>query len=211
MATITVRCSFCKAVNSVTEKTCQFCGSWLGSLVCPRCSSVNPPENGYCGSCGGPLLGQGESEREKSAPSRRPGLALALVGLGSIVAVASVAYPWYVIGDSRGVPTFASLSQQMANGWSLFPGAPLLLIALSATLSTFLSLLASHGKAYPVPCILASLVSLLAALWLWNGLAGGGLWASDRELAPMLATVGAIILLVSAFLVARPEIGRTRP
>ena len=131
---------------------------------------------------------------------------LAVVGLGATLAVASAAYPWYLL-DSPAAPPGVSIAQQLAFGWSWFPGLPLVVLAASTCLVTLLSLLAYHGRPYPVPCILASLLGLISALWLGEGLVGGVARGGEGEMAPTLATVGTILALVGAFLVHRPEHG----
>ena len=131
---------------------------------------------------------------------------LAVVGLGATLAVGSAAYPWYLLDSVASLPG-VSLSQQLAFGWSWFPGLPLVAVAAAASLVTLLSLLAYHGRSYPVACIVAGLLALGSALWLWEGLVGGVAWGGggEGEMAPMLATIGTILALVGAFLAARPE------
>ncbi len=120
-----------------------------------------------------------------------------IVGFGAILAVATVAYPWYSLGDEDALQTSsASMFNQLETGWSWFPGVPIVLIILSATLSTFFSILTQHGKVSPVPLVFFGLVSLVSAIWLWQGLVYGKPIPSDGEIAPVLATIGAIIVLV---------------
>ena len=127
-----------------------------------------------------------------------------VIGFGAILAVASAAYPWYFLGDQAEFETIrVSIFHQFTSGWDWFPGLPLILIVLSSSLATFLSTLAQHGKASPVPAIFLGLISLISSLWLWQGLLLDRPNPGELELAPMLATIGAIIVLVGGSLMAR--------
>ncbi len=197
------RCYLCRADSQADATVCRVCGFWLGGVVCFWCSSVNPPGHRDCGYCG-QVLPTADQAREARKGAQAVAVSpLAVVGLGSTLAVASAAYPWYLLDSLAALPG-VSIAQQLAFGWSWFPGLPLVIVIASAMLATFLSLLAYHGRSYPVPCILASLLGLGSALWLWEGLVGGVVWGGEGEMAPMLATVGTILALVGAFLVARP-------
>ncbi len=84
----------------------------------------------------------------------------------------------------------------------------MVVIILSAILSTVLALLAHRGKVHPAPCLVLAIVSLIAAIWLWQGLETGEANPAEWELAPMLVTIGAIILLVGGSMTARPLLRR---
>ena len=114
-----------------------------------------------------------------------------------------------MIGDpAEVIENPASLRQQLDSGWDLFPGVPLMLITLSASMSTFLAILANNGRSYPVISILTGLLTLVSATWLWSGVVVSSGSTSDTELTPMLATVGAIILMVGATTAALPLLRR---
>ena len=132
-----------------------------------------------------------------------------VIGFGAILAVASAAYPWYFLGDQAEFEASrVSIFHQFTFGWDWFPGLPLVLIVLSVSLATFLSILAQHGKASPVPVIFLGLISLVSSLWLWQGLLLDRPNPGELELSPMLATIGAIIVLVGASLMARSFFSR---
>lgn len=190
-----------------------------GSLACPHCGFANLPDSNYCGRCGLSLfdseslekpepLPEGMGVQERSSQSRLPS-PIYIIGFGAVLAVASVAYPWYIIGDPADViASPVSIRQQLDTGWDLFPGLPLLLITLSASLSTFLAIMANNGRTYPVISVLTGLFTLVSATWLWSGVVVNDSSTSDTELTPMLATVGAIILMVGATITALPLLKR---
>ena len=208
-----MRCDYCKFSNPPGVAVCQVCGARLPGVTCARCYFENPPAHTYCGQCGQSLTSPGETGEAQTPPGRvfehRPTSLVALVGFGAILAVASVAYPWYLLGDQARVQgTPASMFYQLSTGWEWFPGLPLILIIVSSTLSTFLSILATHGRPHPVSGVLLGIVSLLSVIWLWQGIVAQRSEAWDQELTPMLATIGAIIVLVGAALTARGLLSR---
>lgn len=205
-----MRCGFCRFNNPVGVEICQHCHSRLPWIACGRCYFHNPPDHQYCGRCGQPLTPSEEPEfhRGKLHESKATST-LAVLGFGAVVALASAAYPWYLLGQqATGQSAPVTLSGQLASGWQWFPGLPLVLITISASLSTLLGILAHHGKSHPIPFLVLSLITLISATWLWQGLATGNPNPGDWVLTPMLATVGAIILLVGGFLIAHPLFSR---
>lgn len=191
------------------------------TVTCPHCGFENLPNSNYCGRCGLSIfdtdpvedehhepLPEGMGEQEKPTQSRLLS-PIYIIGFGAVLAIASVAYPWYIIGDPADViENPVSIRQQFDSGWDLFPGLPLMLITLSASLSTFLAILANNGRSYPVVSVLTGLLTLVAATWLWSGVVVSSTSTSDTELTPMLATVGAIILMVGAATAALPLLRR---
>ncbi len=184
-------------------------------VTCPHCGFANLPNSNYCGRCGLSIFGtepveapEGMGEQEPPKQNRLPA-PIYIIGFGAVLAVASVAYPWYIIGDPTAViENPVSLQQQLDAGWDLLPGLPLLLITLTASMSTFLAILANNGKSYPVISVLTGLMTLVSATWLWSGVVVSSASTSDTELTPMLATIGAIILMVGATTAAIPLIRR---
>ena len=187
----------------------------LESIVCPHCGFANLPDSNYCGRCGLSIfdseslekpepLPEGMGVQEQSSQSRLPS-PIYIIGFGAVLAVASVAYPWYIIGDpAEVIASPVSIREQLDTGWDLFPGLPLLLITLSASVSTFLAIMANNGRPYPVISVLTGLLTLVSATWLWSGVVLNDSSTSDTELTPMLATIGAIILMVGATTTALP-------
>lgn len=213
-----MRCDFCKFSNPPGVVTCQSCGARLPGVACSRCYFENPPDNRYCGRCGQPLSDFEQSEQLQPAGRGSdqgrvyeavPTSVVYVVGLGAILVVASLIYPWYILGDQAAVNDApASFLNQFSAGWQWFPGVPMVVIIVSAILSTVLAILANKGKIHPAPCLMLAIVSLLAAIWLWQGLATGEANPAEWELAPMLVTIGAIILLVGSSMTARPLLRR---
>ena len=190
-------------------------------VPCPHCGFENLPNSNYCGRCGLSIFDSESLEEEHHEPlpmgmgvqeeptkGRLPS-PIYIIGFGAVLAIASVAYPWYIIGDpAEVIENPVSLRQQLDSGWDLFPGVPLMLITLSASMSTFLAILANNGRSYPVVSILTGLLTLVSATWLWSGVVVNSASTSDTELTPMLATVGAIILMVGATTAALPLLRR---
>ena len=213
-----MRCDFCKFSNPPAVATCQSCGARLPGVACSRCYFENPTENRFCGRCGQPL--SGSDQEEQSQQARRgsdqgrvyeavPTSVVYVVGLGAILVVASLVYPWYFLGDQAAAEDApASILNQFTTGWKWFPGVPMVVIIVSSVMSSILALLAHRGKVHPAPCLMLALVSLAAAIWLWQGIATGEVNPADWELAPMLATIGAIILLVGGSMTAGPLLRR---
>ena len=204
-----MRCDFCKFSNPPGVAWCQGCGARLLGIVCVRCYFENPPDHEYCGRCGQVLTVARDPERRGRVYERVPTSVVSVVGFGAILAVASVAYPWYLVGNQANIREApGSIFHQLVVGWEWFPGVPLLLIILSTIIATVLAILANRGKVHPAPCLLLGLVGLLSAIWLWQGLVTGTPNPSDWEIAPMLATIGAIIVLVGGSMTARPLLRR---
>ena len=205
-----MRCDFCKFNNPPGVAWCQGCGARLPGLPCARCYFENPPDHTYCGRCGQALTVAREPEQQQGRVYESvPTSIVSVVVFGAILAVASVVYPWYLLGNQTAAEDApGSIFHQVAVGWSWFPGVPLLLIILSATLSTALAILAHRGKVHPAPSLFLGLVSLLSAIWLWQGIVTGTPNPGEWELAPMLATIGAIIVLVGGSMTARPLLRR---
>ena len=172
-------------------------------VTCPHCGFINLPNSNYCGRCGLSIfdselieeeepepLPEGMGVHEEPSQSRLPA-PIYIIGFGAVLAVASVAYPWYIIGDPADViENPVSIEQQLEVGWDMFPGLPLLLITLAASMSTFLAILANNGRAYPVVSILTGLLTLVSATWLWSGVVVNSASTSDTELTPMLPSTG---------------------
>jgi len=130
-----------------------------------------------------------------------------VVGFGATVAVASVVSAWYFMGGSPVSETaLADMTLEAMERWTLFPGLPILLVTVGSLLSTFLAILVSQGRPYPVASIGVGLVTLLGASWLWNGLVlslpAGTVGFDVAETGPILTTIGAIILVVGAAMTA---------
>ncbi len=177
------------------------------AVVCNRCFFENPSDHTFCGRCGQALTATKQPELRGKVKIHEsvPTSVISVVGFGAILAVASVAYPWYLLNSqtcAEAPP--ASIFHQLVVGWEWFPGVPLLLIILSATLSTVLAGLAYRERINPAPCLALGIVSLLSAIWLWQGLVTGSSNPNDWELAPMLATIGAIIVVAGGSMTALP-------
>ena len=212
-----MRCQFCKFSNPPGAVYCQVCNARLAGVVCTRCYFENSPDNSYCGQCGQPLTreigDQPEPPRGRVSESRaledRPTSVVSLILLGAILAAATVAFPWYLLGDDAAAESAAiSVSDQIEAGWSLFPGLPLVLILVSASVSTIIAVLSHYRSISPLASIISGLVSLITAIWLWQGLVIDTPRPGDIEFTPMLATIGAIIALVGGALMARPLLAR---
>ena len=215
-----MRCSNCNFDNVAGMATCQVCGSSLIGEPCERCGFDNPPDYRFCGSCGRSLV-----EPEEPAPvtevasavarpprrpaDTRPSTAqqlsrgpspIALIGFGAILALGSIAFPWYLFGATQ-ASEGQSLSNILETGWQWFPGVPLLLIAASTIASTLAGLLGSLARARPIVAVVAGMVTLIAATWLWQGYSGPSDGSGADTLGPttgaMLATVGAIVLVAA--------------
>ena len=205
-----MQCDLCKFSNPAGLEWCQICGARLPIVICARCYFENPVGHTFCGQCGQALA----SDKETAKPSgsvieSRATSIVAIVGFGTVVAVASVAFPWYFMNGQTGdQDATASLFNQFASGWHWFPGLPIALIVLSSTMSTLLTMLTIRGRSYPLQIVLLGLVSLASAMWLWLGLVAEGKDIGDAELTPILTTIGAIIVLVGGFILARPLLQR---
>ena len=212
-----MRCEFCKFSNPPGADYCQVCNARLSGLVCARCYFENSPDNSYCGRCGQPLTreigDQPKPPRGKVSEVRtsedRSTSVVSIILFGAILAAATVAFPWYLLGDDAAAGSAnISVSDQIEAGWSLFPGLPLALILVSASFSTIIAILSHYRRTSPVVSIIPGLVSLMAAIWLWQGLVMDTPRPGDIEFTPMLATIGAIIALVGGALMARPLLAR---
>ncbi|MCZ6891923.1 MAG: hypothetical protein O7F09_05355 [Chloroflexi bacterium] len=132
-----------------------------------------------------------------------------IIVFGAFLAVISLIFPWYVLGDesaAENVPV--SLINLIATGWDWFPGVPLIITMTSVVLAMVLAILAHHEKVHPAPSLLLGLIGLLSTIWLWQGLVTGEANPREWEIAPMLATIGAILVLVGGSMAARPLLQR---
>ena len=131
-----------------------------------------------------------------------------MIGLGAVLALASVAFPWYLLGapTSPGA-VINTISDLLALGWRWFPGVPLSLIAVGTVISTFLSVLAGRGRAHPEACVVVGLVVLFSATWLGLGLQAQAPSATAEAVPAStgytLAIIGAIIIIASGFWLTR--------
>lgn len=226
---MTIRCDFCRSSNPPGITWCEVCNARLPGIACALCGFDNPPGNIYCGQCGQALTIEGEprqqatmddsvptvateaQQKPQGTDSESPSVPVAyVVGFGAVLAVGSVAYPWYFLGNQAEFQAIRiSIFHQFASGWEWFPGLPLVLIILSASLSTFLSILAQNGKASPVPSIFLGVISLVSAIWLWQGFIAERPATGELELTPMFATIGAIIIVVGGALMTRQFLARS--
>ena len=205
-----MRCELCKSGNPPGVLHCENCGAKLPGIICAQCYEENPTDNNFCGRCGQPLTGTDEI----IPPTGRvyeniPTSIVSIIVFGAFLAVISLIYPWYVLGDesaAEDVPV--SLIYQMASGWDWFPGMPLIITMTSVLLATALAILAHRGKIHPAPSLLVGLISLLSTIWLWQGLVTGEANPQEWEIAPMLATIGTILVLVGGSMAARPLLQR---
>ena len=224
-----MRCTHCNFDNVPGVATCQVCANPLAGRPCNRCGFPNPPRDSFCGGCGNELPSrEPEAARrvtetikrvapptsrtveadalETPAPPKQPPPPILLVGFGAILALASVAFPWYLFGDNEGSAE-QSLSQILETGWEWFPGVPLALIA-ACTISTTLIAIAGDTKIWLVrlsgttrPAVAVSLgvVTLFSASWLWLGYQAPDSEQVSTAVAPatgaMLAVVGAMVLI----------------
>ena len=212
-----MRCEFCRFSNPPGTVYCQVCNARMPSVACALCKFENPPDNSYCGQCGQPMTretgDQPEPPRgrvsEERTPEERSTSVVYLILFGAVLAAATVAFPWYLLGDDAAAESAAiSVSDQIETGWSLFPGLPLVLVFASACFSTIIALLSHYRRVSPVIPMSSGLVGLMAAIWLWQGLVMDTPRPGDIEFTPMLATIGAIIALVGGALMARPLLTR---
>jgi hypothetical protein len=129
-----------------------------------------------------------------------------IIGFGAVLALSSVAFPWYVLSQSAG-EGYPTLFQQLAEGWELFPGLPLALIGVASIASALLGIMAGRGKARPEASVVAGIIGLISVAWLWQGLQAQGVGQATAavpvETGPMLAAIGAIIIVVGGALIAR--------
>ncbi len=198
-----MRCEFCRFSNPPGAVYCQVCNARLLGLVCGRCGQ---PLTREIGDQPEPLRGRVSEVR---TPEDRSISVVPLILLGAILAAATVAFPWYLLGDDAATESAAiSVSDQIEAGWSLFPGLPLVLVFVSASFSTIFAILSHYRSISPLASITSGLVSLIAAIWLWQGLVIDTPRPGDIEYTPMLATIGAIIALVGGALMARPLLAR---
>jgi ribose/xylose/arabinose/galactoside ABC-type transport system permease subunit len=125
---------------------------------------------------------------------------VALIGFGAILALGSIAFPWYLFGATQ-ASDGQSLSNILEMGWRWFPGAPLVLIALSTIMSSIAGLLSRLTRVRPIITVVAGMVTLISATWLWQGYSGPADASGSDALGPttgaMLATVGAIVLVAA--------------
>ena len=215
-----MRCSHCNFENVAGVAICQVCKNSLVGEPCERCAFQNPPEYRFCGECGLSLVEPQDSSpvTEVATPVSRPRVRpvdaepstaqqlssgpspIALIGFGAILALGSIAFPWYLFGATQSSEG-QSLSNILETGWQWFPGVPLILIAASTIASTLAGLLGSLARARPIVAVVAGMVTLIAATWLWQGYSGPADGSEADALGPttgaMLATVGAIVLVAA--------------
>lgn len=208
-----MRCPYCKASNAPGETWCRVCGAWLQGEECPQCHHHNPPGYNFCGLCGRPLGPGGAPPPEvEDTPEQvvvvtsRGVTPVLIIGFGAVLALASVAFPWYVMSQSA-VQGYPTLFQQLAEGWELFPGVPLALIGAASIASALLGILAGRGKPRPVASVVAGIIGLISVAWLWQGLQAQAaeqvVGTVPVETGPILAAIGAIVIVVGGALIAR--------
>lgn len=136
----------------------------------------------------------------KSQPHKTPS-PIALIGFGAILALASAAFPWYLLLSSSASvgPGEQSIFNLLQVGWKWFPGVPLTIIAISAVLSALLGIAGGENKARPIISTVLGLVILFSATWLWQGYTSRQPAESSGSLSPAtgaaFVVVGAIILV----------------
>jgi len=151
------------------------------------------------------------SPQAKTAEAKQTSPA-ALIGFGAVLALASAATPWYLLGAPTSPKAVgATISDLLALGWQWFPGLPLSLIAVGTVMSTFLALLAGRNRAHPMACVAVGLFVLLNATWLGLGF-GGPPPAAPVEAVPpstgaSLAIIGAIVIVASGIWLIRQSGG----
>ena len=220
-----MRCSHCEFDNLPGVATCQVCSTPLTGTPCQRCGFENPPDYAFCGGCGQSLSGPNPAEPATEvftvrAPGPRPPEPesvsapeasrdsgpppIALIGFGAVLALGSIAFPWYLFGATQGSEE-QSLSNILESGWRWFPGVPLVLIALSTITSTLGALVPALTRIRPFVAVAAGMVTLVSATWLWQGY--GAPTVESDVLGPttgaMLATVGAIVLVAAGLWMLR--------
>ena len=207
-----MHCRHCKFNNLPGVEFCISCETPIGSVVCPRCDAVNSMGSGNCVFCGFELQEQttsgttsaGKTDILESGPpapttagSQEPSL-VAFIGFGAIVSLAAAAYPWYLFGSDQGQPT--TLSELLEVGWTGFPGTPLVLIAISAFVSTTVSLAPGLNSIRAPTVVLSGLVTLASASWVAEGIARLQSGSVDSTLpitGTVLQTIGAIVLIAT--------------
>ena len=215
-----MRCSHCNFDNVAGVTICQVCNNSLEGVACERCGFENPAYYRFCGECGQSLVESPDSDgitevvTAAPRPARRPAEAsqstaqqlssgpspIALIGFGAILALGSIAFPWYLFGATQSSEG-QSLSNILETGWQWFPGVPLILIAISTIMSTLAGVLNSLARVRPIVAVVAGMVTLIAATWLWQGYSGPADGSGSDALGPttgaMLATIGAIVLVAA--------------
>ena len=201
-----MRCELCKSSNPPGVLHCGNCGAKLPGIICAQCYEENPTDNNFCGRCGQPLTGTDEiTPLTGKVHENIPTSIVSIIVFGAFLAVISLIFPWYVLGDESAAENIpVSLIYQMASGWNWFPRVPLI---ISMT-SVVLAILAYREKVHPAPSLLLGLIGLLPTIWLWQGLVTGEANPREWEVAPMLATIGAILILVGGSMAARPLLQR---
>ena len=224
-----MRCAHCSFDNVPGVTTCQVCANPLAGQACSRCGFHNPPDYRFCGGCGQsleeaepepkrrvtetlrrvappPVQGAEPGPETKRAGRSEPPPPILLVGFGAILALASVAFPWYLFGDSEGSAE-QSLAQILESGWEWFPGVPLALIAICTLSTTFIAILGDaqvsvvrlSARTRPALAVALGIVTLFSATWLWLGYQSPESENISTSVAPatgaMLAAVGAIVLI----------------
>lgn len=212
-----MRCSHCNFDNVVGVINCQVCGERLElkSVVCHRCNFNNSAGQRFCGQCGALLDPDGVGQPVTSslplpepAPVSKPipgapkeTSPVVLIGFGAVVALASVAYPWFIFGSSpANSPETITLSTNLSQRPQWFPGAPLIAIALSVVCSTFTNIIERWSKVRPYVSILSGLLILFSAAWLWQGYQPATSRVTKTpipgEMSAALVVIGGIIITV---------------
>ncbi len=205
-----MRCTHCNFDNVAGVTVCQVCNTPLEGVPCPRCGSLNPTDFHFCGFCGytmqdttsPPPPTAPAAPVQAVAPTPPPSTPSAgpppvvLIGFGAILSLAAASYPWYLLGNPT--ETGSTLSELLSLGWRWFPGMPLALIAVSAVISTVVSMVRGWNTVRPAVAVGSGLVTLLAATWLGEGLTRTELGTTDAGLpatGAVLATIGAIVVI----------------
>ena len=217
-----MRCAHCNFDNLPGVEFCNICGTPTERIKCPRCDTVNSLESTNCAFCGFELQMEttsgGTIEVLESTPpaattvgSRDPSPA-ALIGFGAIISLAASAYPWYLFGSDQGQP--ATLSELLEVGWRVFPGTPLVLIVISAIVSTTASLAHGLHSVRGPAAVFSGLVTLLSATWLGGGIARLQSGPADSALpitGATLQTIGAIVLIATGLWLWRMQTNSEGP
>ncbi len=208
---IPVQCTYCSFVNVPGVQHCQVCGALLPQFVCPQCHFGNPLGYHFCIRCDATLVAEQPRTRIslQSAPSNKikPSAPktetspVALIGFGAILALASAAFPWYLLGSPGGGDTGPeTVGSLLQHGWQLFPGVPLILITLSSVASSLVAVIHRLSGIRSQTTLASGFITLLSAASLWQRYPGSpdssSVSAVPPDLGAALITIGAIVLVV---------------